>query len=230
MNRQDKIVIVTRATRLEQLVARYNTWPQARFYLQHMDLDPAEYQAEHETYQAALMRVRRDLEALDWPVQALERGLIPNYLFGPQDVVVTVGPDGLVVNTAKYLRGQSIVAINPDPTRIDGILLPFGVEDCAAIVREALTGRATVTDITMAEAVLNDGQRLLAFNDFLVGQRSHVSARYRLRWGKKEETQSSSGILISTGVGSTGWLSSTRNMRSHCLDWPPMVIPCSCRR
>jgi NAD kinase len=212
MFRQDKIVVITRATRLEQLVARYNTWPQAKFYLQHMDLDPAEYQDEHETYQTSLMRVRRQVERLDRPVQVMERSLVPNYLFGPDDVVVTVGPDGLVVNTAKYLRGQCIVPINPDPMRIDGILLPLEVSNCEGAVQAALAGQAKIKEVTMAEAALNDGQRLLAFNDFLVGHRSHVSARYRLRLGNQTEVQSSSGILVSTGAGSTGWLSSVRNM------------------
>lgn len=64
----------------------------------------------------------------------------------------------------------------------------------------------------MAEATLNDGQRLLAFNDFFVGQRTHVSARYSLTWRERTEEQSSSGVLVSTGAGSTGWLSSTQNM------------------
>jgi hypothetical protein len=35
-----------------------------------------------------------------------------------------------------------------------------------------------------------------------------VSARYRLRFGDNEECQSSSGIIVSTGAGSTGWLRS----------------------
>jgi hypothetical protein len=64
----------------------------------------------------------------------------------------------------------------------------------------------------MAEATLNDGQRLLAFNDFLVGQQTHVSARYSLTWRQRTERQSSSGVLVSTGAGSTGWLSSTQHM------------------
>jgi NAD kinase len=217
IRQQDKLVVVTRATRLEQLVARYNTWPQAKFYLQHMDLDPKGYEEEHETYQSALMRVRRELEQFDRPVQSMERNLVPNYIFGPSDVVITVGQDGLVVNTAKYLKGQKIVAINPDPARIDGILLPFGVGDFMAAVVDVLNDRAKVTEVTMAEVELNDGQRLLAFNDFLIGHRSHVSARYKLRLGNKEETQSSSGILVSTGAGSTGWLSSTHNMANALL-------------
>jgi hypothetical protein len=72
----------------------------------------------------------------------------------------------------------------------------------------------------MGEVTLNDGQRLLAFNDFMLGQRTHVSSRYHLSWRGREEEQSSSGVLVSTGAGSTGWFSSTQNMAdavSHLL-------------
>jgi hypothetical protein len=64
----------------------------------------------------------------------------------------------------------------------------------------------------MAEVHLNDGQRLLAFNDFYIGQRTHISSRYSLTWHEQTERQSSSGVLVSTGAGSTGWFSSTQNM------------------
>jgi hypothetical protein len=64
----------------------------------------------------------------------------------------------------------------------------------------------------MAEVGLNDGQHLLAFNDFYLGQRTHLSSRYSVTWRGKTEQQSSSGVLVSTGAGSTGWLSSTQNM------------------
>jgi hypothetical protein len=66
----------------------------------------------------------------------------------------------------------------------------------------------------LAEVTLNDGQRMLAFNDFFVGCRTHVSARYVLECAGRREPQSSSGVLISTGAGSTGWMSSVFNMAS----------------
>jgi len=55
----------------------------------------------------------------------------------------------------------------------------------------------------MARARLNDGQELLALNDLFIGRRTHVSARYALRVGDYVEDQSSSGIIVSTGAGST---------------------------
>jgi len=60
----------------------------------------------------------------------------------------------------------------------------------------------------MARASLNDGQSLLAVNDFFVGKQSHVSARYSIQIDGRQENQSSSGIIVSTGLGSSGWLKS----------------------
>ncbi|MGH2522111.1 MAG: sugar kinase, partial [Anaerolineales bacterium] len=59
-----------------------------------------------------------------------------------------------------------------------------------------------------AQAALNDGQSLYAFNDLFIGPRTHVSARYRIEFAGRVENQSSSGIIVSTGAGSTGWLQS----------------------
>jgi NAD kinase len=207
----EKIVIVTRKTRLEELVERFNTREQAKFYIEHMGLDFGDYDHEHATYVAAVSRLRRELEGLA-KLQVIDRGFLPNFLFTPQDLVVTIGQDGLVVNTAKYLNGQPIVAINPDPGRFDGILLPFSPEAAHDGVVRVLEDQARYHAVTMAAATLNDGQEMLAFNDFLVGQRTHVSSRYQLSWRDRTERQSSSGVLISTGAGSTGWLSSTQHM------------------
>ena len=94
--------------------------------------------------------------------------------------MVVVGRDGLVANAAKYVGDLPIVAVNPDPRRIDGILLPFQVQQARQAVERAMQNRATIREVTLAETNLNDGQRMLAFNDFFVGCQSHVSARYVL--------------------------------------------------
>jgi hypothetical protein len=157
--------------------------------------------------------VQRSIE-VGLKVQAIDRGLVPTFTFLPEDLVVTLGQDGLVANTAKYIGSQPIVAVNPDPERFDGILLPFLPSDTAHAIEQVIEGRCRIRAVTLAEAKLNDGQRLLAFNDLFLGAQTHVSARYRIRWNKLEEPQSSSGVLVSTGAGSTGWISSVFNMAS----------------
>jgi hypothetical protein len=60
----------------------------------------------------------------------------------------------------------------------------------------------------MAKAALNNGQTMYGVNDLFIGPRSHCSARYVIRSGEAAEMQSSSGVVVSTGLGSTGWLKS----------------------
>lgn len=208
----EKLVVVTLKTRLEELVERFNTREQAKFYIEHMGLNFADYDREHQTYTTTLRTLRRQLDGLLPKLQFIERSFLPTFLFTPQDLVLTLGRDGLVVNTAKYLDGQPIVAVNPDPGRIDGILLPFLPAQARGGVQRVLEGKARCSEITMAEVQLNDGQHLLAFNDFYLGQRTHLSSRYSLTWHGRTEEQSSSGVLVSTGAGSTGWFSSVQNM------------------
>ncbi len=238
-SQQPRIVVVTRETRLETLLKRWSTRGQARFVfrkakaaaaVQAGDLDRAaafeagddaefdDLEQEEQTYDAAIRELARTLD-FGMPVQVIDRQYLPTFDFGLTRVVVVVGQDGLVANTAKYVGGVPIVGVNPEPARFDGILLPFHVEGALRAVSRVLNGQATIREVTLAQATLQDGQKLLAFNDFFVGAKSHVSARYELRTGGRSEPQSSSGVLVSTGAGSTGWMSSVFNMTRGIAEW-----------
>lgn len=174
-------------------------------------LDFGELESEDDNYQCVLDTLRRELD-FGMPLQFIDRTYLPTFNFSNSFLVVVVGQDGLVANAAKYVGDLPIVAVNPDPSRIDGVLLPFQVNQARFAVQQVLDSKAKTRSITLAQAKLHDGQKLLAFNDLFIGANSHVSARYQLTAGKQIEQQSSSGILISTGAGSTGWLSSVINM------------------
>lgn len=202
-----KIILITRRTRLDELVARFNTQSQAKFYVEHSGADFSDYQREHETYRAAVAAVEESLRRFG-RLQTLDRTFLPNFLFGDDDLVVVVGQDGLVANTIKYLDGQPVLAVNPDRTRWDGVLLPFVATDVDKIIREVAAEKRQYKEITMAKAALNNGQILYGVNDLFVGPKSHTSARYLIEQGERKEKHSSSGIIISTGLGSTGWFKS----------------------
>jgi NAD kinase len=202
-----KIVLVTRRTRLEELVARHHTVAQARFYLEHLGADFSDYEREQARYSAALHETLEVLEA-HGRYQRLDRAFLPNFLFGPDDLVLALGQDGLVANTMKYLDGQPLVGLNPDPARYDGVLLPFEAADLVGVLPDLLKGRRSYRTVTMAKAALADKQVLYAVNDLFIGPKSHTSARYELLHGKDHEVQSSSGIIVSTGLGSTAWMRS----------------------
>jgi NAD kinase len=212
--RYENVIIVTRNTELDDLVRRFNTRAQAKFYLQQAGQSFDAIQEAHDKHQAVLKQVGLAIPNTV-KSQTISRELVPRFMFGDEDLVITVGQDGLVSNTAKYLDGQPILAVNPDPDRFDGLLLPFTADTVEQQLYLSLFGSRddesvndTMRQVTMARASMPDGQSLLAFNDFFIGANSHVSARYTIEIEDRRENQSSSGIIVSTGAGSTGWLQS----------------------
>jgi NAD kinase len=204
---ENRIVVVTRETRLEKVLVAQNTVSQAKFYINSLGGDFEEYREEHDQYGGSVRQARRGLEEMG-NLQLLDRRYLSNFIFAPGDIVVVIGQDGLVANALKYLDGQPVIGINPDPSRWDGVLLPFKPEDAAKIVAETIAGKRKIEDVVMARAKVQDGQELLAVNDFFIGQKTHTSARYVIKYGGLKEPRSSSGVIVCTGLGSTGWMKS----------------------
>ncbi len=220
----DKIIVITRRTAAEELTERFGTRAQARFYLEQeaarsaagtgpefaaVERDDQAYARARDRLRAALPQDGGGGKQTAPRVQWVDRSFLPTFTFGARDLVVTLGPDGLVVNAAKYVPdGLPLLAFNPDPERIEGVLVPFAIGEAPARLGRVLRGEYGCRTITMARADLSDGQTLHAVNDLFVGRATHVSARYRVRVGDAGEDQSSSGIIVSTGAGSTGWLRS----------------------
>jgi len=202
-----KVVLVTRRTRLQELIVQHHTLAQARFYLEHLGADFGDYVQENAAYAQSLETVTGTLQA--WGRhQVVERAYLPNFVFAPDDIVVALGQDGLVANTLKYLDGQPLIGLNPEPARWDGVLLPFAPRDLARLLPEVAQARRATQAVTMAEARLAGGQTLRAVNDLFIGARTHTSARYDIALGERRESQSSSGVIVATGLGSTAWLKS----------------------
>lgn len=204
-------IIVKNKTRLETLIERFNTRAQAKFYIEMQGGNFADYEIEHETFHYSLNSLQTQLSKVI-KHKTVERTYVPSFIFSEKNIIVVIGQDGLVANTAKYSRGLPIVAVNPDKKRYDGVLLPFDTSDFIMGVERVITNTCQLKSMRFAEARLNDGQRLLAFNDLFIGASSHVSARYKISYNSTTEEQSSSGLIVSTPAGSTGWLSSIFNM------------------
>lgn len=212
----DKVTIVRDKTRMEQLIERFNSKQQAAFYINRSGTDFKYYEEEHQEFYKAFECLSKALEG-KFKSKVIYREYLPNYIFSPDDVIIVFGQDGLLANTAKYTRGLPIIGVNPDESRYDGVLLKHHSLNIINILNNMVKDRHAISYVTMAKATFNDGQTLLAFNDFFIGAASHISFKYAITHGKHTEQQSSSGILVSTGAGSTGWLSSVYNMSGNIV-------------
>ena len=204
---ENKIILIVRNTRLDDLIVRFNTLSQAQFYVEHLGADFSDYLQEHQNYHATAQNAQQQLQTLG-KMQVVHRRFLPNFVFAPQDIVVVLGQDGLVANTLKYLDKQPVIGINPEPQRWEGVLLPFQVHELSKIIKEVFAKRRELAKVTMAQAQLSDGQVLYAVNDLFIGQKTHTSARYLIRQDSYQEQHSSSGVIVSTGMGATGWFKS----------------------
>lgn len=202
--RLPRAVVVSRATEYEQLLAEHGTRGQAEFFLHTRGRDIAEPEERHRRLVEARDRVVAAIPR-QWRRAMADRSDLDRFLFEPDDVVVAVGQDGLVPNVAKYLGSQPVIGVNPDPDLYEGVLVRCTAAQVEELIHLAVSGRAPVEERTMVEARLDDGACLVALNEVFVGHRSHQSARYRLSIGGAELHQISSGLIVTTGTGATGW-------------------------
>jgi NAD kinase len=214
-----RVVLVTRRTEYEGLLARHATREQARFFLTTRGQSIDEVEARHAVLESSRNRVAAAIPT-DWRRGAVDRDDLDRFLFEPDDLVVVLGQDGLVANVAKYLSGQPVLGLNPEPDRNPGVLVRHAPEAVEDLLHDLAAERAKLEERSMVEARLEAGPRLLALNEIFVGHPTHQSARYRLRVGGELERQSSSGLIVSTGTGATGWASSIHREREAALRLP----------
>ncbi|HBP16381.1 MAG TPA: hypothetical protein DEA08_01130 [Planctomycetes bacterium] len=216
---QPRVVLVTRPTEYEALLARHGTRAQAEFFLRTRGQDLGQAHERHERFQAALQGVSSTIP-VQWRRTHVRRDDLARFLFEPDDFVLALGQDGLVANVAKYLDGQPVVGLNPDPAAYEGVLVPHPPEATADLLATLRAGREVVEERTMVEAKLDDGQRLLALNELYLGHQSHQSSRYQIELGGRSENHSSSGVIVSTGTGATGWTRSIHRNRVTPIELP----------
>lgn len=207
MSLAPRVVVVHRRTELQELYARHGTAGQTAFFLKSRGQAMAGVQARQTETQFALDAVSAAIP-VDWRRASCERADLSRFLFAPEDIVVVVGQDGLVANAAKYLNGQPVIGINPDPSRNPGVLVPHPPDRAPVLIAMAATAAVEhhVERRTMVQAQTDDAQRLIALNEVFLGPPSHQTARYTLATHDGvAERQASSGLIVSTGTGATGW-------------------------
>lgn len=202
-----RALIVSRPTEYDELLGRHGTRQQVGFFLEQREQSIDVVDERHALQQRALQHVAAAVP-IDWRRASLKRSDLDRWVFGPEDVIIAVGQDGLVANVAKYLDGQPVVGVNPDPGRNPGVLVRHAAGEVAELLLQIADGRAPVEARAMVQITADDGQTLRALNEVFVGHAAHQSARYEVEVDGNSEHQSSSGMLIGTGTGATGWCAS----------------------
>src|SRR5204863_179982 len=81
---------------------------QAKFYIERSGGNFRDYEIEHQNFHNSLSLVQRQLSKVI-KNKIVERNFLPSFLFNEKQVVIVIGQDGLVANTAKYVNEIPIV-------------------------------------------------------------------------------------------------------------------------
>lgn len=165
--------------------------------------DYGTYAAEENRLNEAASQIKATVAELG-PILEIDRSLLPGISFLKDDILIAIGQDGLVANTLRYAGSLPIFGVNPDPNSYEGALLHFSVETVISYLKSP-SDRPDHEKITLAEGQLSNGATIRAANDIFLGKGDHSSALYRISHKGKEEHHSSSGVIISTPMGATGW-------------------------
>lgn len=220
-----RVVLVHRQSEREEIIREQGTWSQATFVQKRRGVSLSRVQMKFERLEEAMLQVSTAIPS-QWRRGSVERSDLDRFLFEPEDVVVVVGQDGLVANTAKYLDGQPVIGIDPDPGTGLGVLARHDSGAFESVLKSLVEGRASVESRTMVSALTEDGEELVALNELYFGHSGHQSARYRLTLPDgRSERHSSSGLLVGSGTGSTGWCLSAARQRARQVELPAPTDP-----
>jgi len=208
------VFLIYDETRLDSVKSTWGTIGQAKYLAASNCVSLDEYVADSKSVNESLDVIISVLNSSDdVALHKVKKDLISSVGFASGGLCIVVGQDGLVVNVAKYARGLPIIGINSNPERNDGILVPFTHESFMKDLDRLLNSDFDIVSAPFVSMKMDDGQAMLALNEFFVGRHDQKSAEYLIRIGsKKYEHQSSSGVLIAGPVGATGWMSSVFNM------------------
>jgi NAD kinase len=205
---RDEILVVTKMSKFERdklatnlsdedLVARYNALGESGLRIL----------AAHLHHQEALTTCARELR----PEQVVSL----DHLKDPEScarfkVIIALGGDDFFKLVTHHTQGSVLVlGVNSDPSSSVGALLPITIGELPDALRRLEKGDYRIEPWTRLSLRVNGVECGSAINDIVLGKRDfRLTSRHELEYRGAKVMQRSSGILISTGVGSTGWYAS----------------------
>lgn len=133
----------------------------------------------------------------------LERNELTRKLVRNADLVISLGGDDHFKYVSHFLENEVIAGINSDTFSSEGNLCYF---TDAADVLAAIKGKFTVENWTRLQASVNGEKVQKATGDYSLGEYvEQFMSSYAIEYRGDKEEQKSSGVMVMTGAGSSGW-------------------------
>lgn len=130
------------------------------------------------------------------------------------DLVISVGGDGTALSASHFLFDKPLLAVNSSPRTSEGALTTITLDKLHEKLEEIKQGKHKIERLERIEISINGKiKEPIALNEvFIANEKAYHMSKYELKikHGRKieREKQFSSGIIFSTGTGSTAWFKS----------------------
>ncbi len=130
------------------------------------------------------------------------------------DLVISIGGDGTALSAGHYIVHQKLLAVNANPKKSEGALTTLNIDELDKKLEQIISGNYKVEKLERIEVSINGKmQKPIALNEiFIANEKAYLVSKYILKIRKgnnlREEGHKSSGLIFSTGTGSTAWFKS----------------------
>lgn len=126
------------------------------------------------------------------------------------DFVISIGGDGTALSASHFIEDKPLLAVNSSPSTSVGALTTLIIDKLDEKLKEISEERFRTENLERIEVSINDKIiEHLALNDvFIASEEAYHISKYKIKFKDEEEIQRSSGLIFSTGTGSTAWFNS----------------------
>lgn len=158
-------------------------------------------------HRQALAEIRKILAGYKVKAYFCKRSNFDKGQIKKSNLVLSVGGDGTLLRAASKAKDKLILGINSNSKKSEGALCVVKSADLKVKLKRVIKGDFLVENFAKARVFLKkSGKSYSALNEIYFGSAfSYHTSRYSLKFGKIKEEQKSSGVVISTGLGSTAW-------------------------
>mgnify|MGYP001568086546 CR=1 FL=1 len=157
--------------------------------------------------------VKRVLKKCKLNFKLANRDKLNESQFKDKDLIIAVGGDGTFLRAAQFVDKQLLLGVNADVKNKEGFFMKANEKDFEIKLKHIISNKFRIRKLPRLEAYIDNKKiETLALNEFFIGPRkSYHAAKYFIEVGGIKERQKSSGILVTTPIGSYAWAKSCCN-------------------
>lgn len=164
-------------------------------------------------YKSTLEIVKRTLKKYSIKYVVANRDRLTKAQFQNKGLIIAVGGDGTFLRAAQFVNNQLMLGVNADVKNKEGFFMKSDKRDFEIKLNKIMHNNFKIKKLMRLEAYINNKKiETFALNEFFAGpKKSYHAAKYLIEVNGKKERQKSSGVLITTPIGSYAWAKSCSN-------------------